>query len=487
MAALLPLYKAASAFTPHLGRRAFSSSSSLLQASSCDVAVLGGGFGGLYTALQLDKTSRQQGLNLDVTLVDPSDSFVFLPLLYDLTVGTATVQEVCPLYRDLLLGTNIRHVKDSLVSLDSTKACLEKGELEFQASVVAVGATPQTLLQKIPGAHLAQPFYTKKDALATQDLLLQMEKTNDCEIAVIGGGFAGVELAACVQRRLPNASVTLVSRTRPMEGTRAESWVTDALQQLGVSIQTGSVAEIKSLDQQYGVVLSNTNETSTYDSVLWTAGSGPAAPVSEGLDNFVKTATGRLALDSTLRCKGIDGSGLVPVWALGDCSEVPNTSVPKTAQAAMQQADVVAQNVLSHLQSQPASKTFEFQDLGSMLSLGGPNAAVLAPKEGSLLAPLFAPVLELADQALSVADKVVEKLPAGTPNPRDFGLSLSSHGLGASSSSTGSLAGTLSGAARRAVYAARMPTDQQRAVSAVSAFLSTATALAQEAARKRKD
>jgi NADPH-dependent 2,4-dienoyl-CoA reductase/sulfur reductase-like enzyme len=55
---------------------------------SCDVAVFGGGFGGLYTALALASQARSKGQRLEVILVDPSDRFVFLPLLYDLVVGT---------------------------------------------------------------------------------------------------------------------------------------------------------------------------------------------------------------------------------------------------------------------------------------------------------------------------------------------------------------------------------------------------------------
>ena len=54
----------------------------------CDVAIFGGGFGGLYTAISIATQARSKGQRLEVVLVDPSDQFVFLPLLYDLVVGT---------------------------------------------------------------------------------------------------------------------------------------------------------------------------------------------------------------------------------------------------------------------------------------------------------------------------------------------------------------------------------------------------------------
>jgi len=581
---------------------------------SCDVAVFGGGFGGLYTALQLDKLAKQNSRNeksspLNIVLVDPSESFCFLPLLYDLTVGTATVQEVCPTYRDLLSSSSIRHVQARLESLDpitrkaqltttATKAMKKNNnsnndkllELSFDAAVIAVGATPQSLLEQIPGAkERAQPFYTQDDAMKTKTLLERLEREQQEKqkqrVAVVGGGYGGVELAACVQRRLPSSTVSLLTRGPPMEGTRAAPWVGLALEQLGVDViqlQKGeSVVELKGVaagdddnnddggannDGVVGpccVVISSSEDSNTedgttnddtimattktteykFDAVLWTAGSGPASPVrGEGLEAFAKTAaSGRLSVDDTLRCfpiNGDNGTLLPAVWALGDCAETPPKSAssallptPKTAQAAMQQANVVAANVLAYMRPSSSStaaasasspSSFAFQDLGSLLTLGGPNAAVLAPQPGSLLAPLLVPVLEAADQALGTADKVLlaasttakKKKNGGSsgkdsdnvvvPSPFDLGLSLSSHGLlggnakptttntssgddGNKDSIAGSLAGTLSGAARRAVYAARMPTSKQQAVSAVSAFFSTATALAQEVERQRND
>jgi hypothetical protein len=90
----------------------------------CDVAVFGGGFGGLYTALAISREARARGRPLDVALVEPSDKFVFLPLLYDLTMGTASEAEVCPSYKDILVGTGIRHVKAKFDCFSSPEICV---------------------------------------------------------------------------------------------------------------------------------------------------------------------------------------------------------------------------------------------------------------------------------------------------------------------------------------------------------------------------
>ena len=124
-----------------------------------------------------------------------------------------------------------------------------------------------------------------------------------------------------------------------------------------------------------------------------------------------------------------------------------------------------------------------------MLTLGGPNGAVLAPREGTF-APIFEPVLDTTARALRVADSVFaavqKKAPENIVTPEQLGMSLGSHGLGVPDEAPGSLAGTLSGAARRAVYAVRMPTYQQRGVSFISAAIATAASLAKEASEKTK-
>jgi len=530
-----------------------SSSSSFAIYDGCDVAVLGGGFGGLYAALAIAREAEKAGEKIDVALVDPSDRFVFLPLLYDLTVGTASENEVCPAYADLLEGSGVRHVRasfdefsngddddapsDALLTAtgeggggdDDDDDGIKKGSvvsLSFRASVVAVGATPESILGSVPGAgEFAQPFYTREDAYATRELLFEMEERSrrgeNPRIAVVGGGYGGVELAACVARRLPAARVTLVSKGAPMEGTRAEPLVEQALSKLGVRCETtgGIVEEISAGGGSDGRSLflrrssssssggdEEEEEEDAFEAVLWTAGSGPAYPVGNASlgGGLALSSSGRLKVDPTLRCaldasSSSPSSSAPPVWALGDCSEIVPAAVPavpRTAQAAMQQADVVASNVLSELSAGKKRQRrgtgdveFAFEDLGSMLNLGGPNAAVLGPASSGGLSSLLVPVLDATRAGLGVADAIFAGIASAAPGVdadavERLGLSLGGYGLGISDPRTtpGTISGTLSGAGRRAIYALRMPTGKQRAYAGASAFVSTAAALAKEAA-----
>ncbi len=83
------------------------------------VCILGGGFGGLYTALRLDSLLWPQGSKPQVTLIDRSSRFVFKPLLYELLNGGATQDEVAPPFSQLLAPYSINFIQVSTVPLQT--------------------------------------------------------------------------------------------------------------------------------------------------------------------------------------------------------------------------------------------------------------------------------------------------------------------------------------------------------------------------------
>ena len=132
------------------------------------VCIVGGGFGGLYTALKLS----QKNPSLDISLIDPKDKFVFLPLLYELAVGTASIVEVAPRYKELLRGTNINFIQGIVKNIVDKKVVVdqdfgdvfESKEVEFDQLVIATGAQPRFNL--FPGAaEHAMPFSKVEDAV----------------------------------------------------------------------------------------------------------------------------------------------------------------------------------------------------------------------------------------------------------------------------------------------------------------------------------
>ena len=84
------------------------------------VCVVGGGFGGLFTAMKLANLAplEPDGSKAEITLIDPRDRFVFLPLLYELVTGELRDWEVAPVFTDLLQGSGIKFVQGSAVRID---------------------------------------------------------------------------------------------------------------------------------------------------------------------------------------------------------------------------------------------------------------------------------------------------------------------------------------------------------------------------------
>lgn len=185
-----------------------------------------------------------------ITLIDKSERFVFLPLLYELCVDDASVDEVAPTFRSLLNGAagggglalpsglpdlsralqllsgeqaaetrvnrcEVSFLRANVEGIDVqnrqvivSKTASDEGALEtidYDALVVATGS--EISLDAIPGASdYALPFYTVEQALELKRRLALLdayyddvsggkENEEELSIVVVGGGYSGVELA----------------------------------------------------------------------------------------------------------------------------------------------------------------------------------------------------------------------------------------------------------------------------------------------------
>ena len=212
------------------------------------VVILGGGFGGLYTALKLDALTWPDASKRPVlTLVDRAERFVFKPMLYELVNETMSDWEVAPTFADLLKPTSVCYVRGDVTAVrvgdvvpfadggvgSSGGGTIElaSGEtVEYDWLVVAVGTATAADESKCPGSKdFAIPLSTLEDARrlagAMRDVEAAFEKDRTAasaaaaggsasaksrKVAVVGGGLSGVELAGVVAERLAGkASVEL--------------------------------------------------------------------------------------------------------------------------------------------------------------------------------------------------------------------------------------------------------------------------------------
>ncbi|MDJ0584366.1 MAG: FAD-dependent oxidoreductase, partial [Microcystis sp.] len=75
--------------------------------SSPKICILGGGFGGLYTALRLSQLPWTDQHTPQITLIDKNDRFLFSPLLYELVTSELQSWEIAPPFSELLANTPV--------------------------------------------------------------------------------------------------------------------------------------------------------------------------------------------------------------------------------------------------------------------------------------------------------------------------------------------------------------------------------------------
>ena len=159
------------------------------------ICILGGGFGGLHTALRLSQLPWESNQKPEIVLVDQSDRFLFSPLLYELLTGELQTWEIAPPFAELLENTGVRFCQSSVseIDIDLKKVHLENGsEIPYTQLVLALGG--ETPLDLVPGASShAYPFRSITDAYNLEERLRILEESplDKIRVAIIGGGYSG--------------------------------------------------------------------------------------------------------------------------------------------------------------------------------------------------------------------------------------------------------------------------------------------------------
>jgi NADH:ubiquinone reductase (non-electrogenic) len=329
---------------------------------SPSVVIVGGGFGGLYTALSL--AGKRQ--HPPILLIEPNERFLFLPLLYELLSGELRSWEIAPRYDALLAGRGVAWLRDKVQSIDATSSTLQTAggrTLPFSRLVVATGGDSDSF--GIPGVMEHALFFRTLhdvDRLGQLVSALRQRRTSLQRIAVVGAGPSGVELACKLADLLDGSAVIELIEQGPTALPQAKAFNREqalaALQRRDVRLRTGLGVTAVAPDQ---LQLSDGN-TLAVDATVWTAGlrlNPPPITPAPARDN-----RGRLLCTPELQLRQHQH-----LFAVGDVAALPDEPLPATAQVAFQQADCLADNLMYAEAGEPL-QPFSFNDLGEMLSLG---------------------------------------------------------------------------------------------------------------------
>jgi NADH:ubiquinone reductase (non-electrogenic) len=342
------------------------------------ICILGGGFGGLYTALRLSQLPWEASVKPEIVLVDRSDRFLFSPLLYELMTGELQTWEIAPPFEELLAGTDVRFCQAGVQGIDLQAKCvyLQEGpELPYDWLVLAMGG--ETPLNLVPGAtEYAFPFRTVADAYRLEERLRLLESTDAdrIRVAVVGAGYSGVEIACKLAERLKEQGrIRIVEQTDQILRTSPDfnrEAAIKALEERSVWIDLETAVQAIDADTISLTYKGNT-DTIPVEVVVWTVGMRVADALNEL--PLKKNSRGQIVVSPTLQV--IEQSNLFALGDLADCKDADGQQVPATAQVAMQQAEYVGWNLWAAITGRPLLP-FRYQPLGEMLVLGKDNATL---------------------------------------------------------------------------------------------------------------
>ncbi|MEM7283414.1 MAG: FAD-dependent oxidoreductase [Pseudomonadota bacterium] len=356
------------------------------------VVIIGGGFGGAFTARALSKIAKDQ---IEVEIINRTNYFVFQPLLPEVAAGTINASDAVTPLRVLLPNTKVRMADVTHIDTDNKRLTLLQGRklvpitLEYDHLVIASGLKAD--LSFLPGFE--EHSFSMKDLADAHGLrnhviqcLEHADVTQDAELkkelltfVVAGGGFSGVEtigemseMIARTLRYYPNIKHSelrgilvqkageVLPELPPVLGSYARKELAkrhiDVLLDMGIESATGTAVTLSD-----GTVI----PTRT---LVTTVGNGP----TELMHSLpVELARGRLQTNRHLQVLG-----LKDVWAVGDVASIPlsddeenQSFAPPTAQFAVREAKFLAKTILASMDDRPLN-AFEYEPRGSMASIG---------------------------------------------------------------------------------------------------------------------
>ena len=355
------------------------------------ILILGGGFGGMYAALHLEK-ALAHAPDVDITIVNRDNFFLFTPMLHEIAASDLDLTHIVNPVRKLLRKVDFFAGDVEAIDLDKKLVTVSHGfdhhhhDMPYDYLVIALGSI--TNYFGLPG--LEQRAVTVKslgDAIHLRNRIIQHLEEADTECAakdreplltfvVAGGGFAGVETMASIHdfvhealphyRNLREEMVrTVIVHPGPVIlpelGEKLGRYAQEKLGERGVEIRCNT--KVTGVDDR--TVMLSDGTTIISKLLIWTAGTSPN-PILGMLP--CQKERGRIAVNEYLEMADYPG-----VWALGDCALVPDLTTgkycPPTAQHALREGTVCGKNIVSALRG--GTKTaFKFKTLGLLASIG---------------------------------------------------------------------------------------------------------------------
>lgn len=362
-----------------------------------EVVIIGGGFGGLYTAKNLANA------NVNVTLIDKRNFHLFQPLLYQVATGTLSPGDISsPLRAVFSKSKNTKVLLGEVKDIDpkGQKVILHDQVVSYDTLVVATGAN-HSYFGKENWKDLAPGLKTVEDAIEIRRRIFGAFEAAEREVdpvkrrawlnfVIVGGGPTGVELAGAIAElayktlkedfRNINTSETKIlllqggDRILPHISPELSTEAAASLQTLGVTIHTKT--RVTNIENEV-VTFKQGDEVKEIPSktILWAAGVKASAmgQILAERTGVECDHAGRVIVEPDLSVRGY--KNIYVVGDLGNFSHQDGKPLPGVAPVAKQQGEHVAKMIKRRLNGR-TTREFHYNDVGS-LAMIGQNLAVV--------------------------------------------------------------------------------------------------------------
>jgi NADH:ubiquinone reductase (H+-translocating) len=357
------------------------------------ILIAGGGFAGLYAAMQFEKRLARRA-DVEVTLISRENFILFTPMLHEVAAGDLYPGDIVNPLRRILRHVKVVEADVQAIDLNLRRVhCLggvAEHELEFEFDHLLLTLGSETNFFNMDGVrdwavtmkNLADASLLRNRMVALlEEAVFQSDDEVRRELLTFvtaGGGFSGTETTGAVNdfaretvRYYPQLREELIrvvvvhpgNFILPELGEELGRYAERKLRERKVEVIKG--ARVANYD---GLVVTLSDGTSIPTrTLIWTAGVKPS-PVIASLG--CKTERGRLLVNEDMSVPGVSG-----LWAAGDCAAIPDVKsgtgkfYPPTAQHALREGVMGAKNIEAAILGRPL-KPFRFKMLGQLASIG---------------------------------------------------------------------------------------------------------------------
>src|SRR5262249_18251377 len=357
------------------------------------IVIAGGGFAGLYAAIQFDKRLARRA-DVEVTLISHENFILFTPMLHEVAAGDLYPGDIVNPLRRILRHVNVFEADVQSVDLEKRlvrcTAGMAESELNFEFDHLLLTLGSETNFFNMDGVRdwsvtmksLSDAALLRNRMVALlEEASLQSDEAARRQLLTLvtaGGGFSSTETTGAVNdfmretmRYYPQLREELVRVVMvhpgnfilPELGEELGCYAERKLRERKVEVIKGP--RVANYDGQ--VVALSDGTSVPAETPIWTAGVKPS-PLISSLP--CQKARGRLLVNEEMSVPGVAG-----LWAAGDCAAIPDVRsgtgkfYPPTAQHALRQGVMVAKNIEATILGRPL-KPFRFKMLGQLASIG---------------------------------------------------------------------------------------------------------------------